>query len=123
FVTRKISDGVARIRLGLQQRLALGNLEARRDWGYAPDYVEAMWRMLQADRIEDYVIATHETHTVQEFCEVAFERVGLDWKEHVLIGDPWKARRNLGWKPTVSFKQLVKLMVDADLERLKAASR
>ena len=137
FVTRKISDGVARIRLGMQQRLPLGNVEARRDWGYAPDYVEAMWRMLQADRPEDYVIATHETHSVQEFCEVAFEHVGLDWKEHVhidpafvrpaevdmLIGDPSKARRNLGWQPTVSFRQLVKLMVDADLERLKAAGR
>src|SRR5438067_1665547 len=137
FVTRKISDGVARIRLGMQQRLPLGNVEARRDWGYAPDYVEAMWRMLQADRPEDYVIATHETHSVQEFCEVAFEHVGLDWKEHVhidpafvrpaevdmLIGDPAKARRNLGWQPTVSFRQLVKLMVDADLERLKAAGR
>ena len=137
FVTRKISDGVAGIRLGMQQRLPLGNVEARRDWGYAPDYVEAMWRMLQADRPEDYVIATHETHSVQEFCEVAFEHVGLDWKEHVhidpafvrpaevdmLIGDPSKARRNLGWQPTVSFRQLVKLMVDADLERLKAAGR
>src|SRR5438067_9551370 len=128
FVTRKISNGVARIRLGLQQRLPLGNVEARRDWGYAPDYVEAMWRMLQADRPEDYVIATHEAHSVQEFCEVAFGHVGLDWKEHVqidpalvrpaevdmLIGDPSKARRNLSWQPTVSFRQLVKLMVDAD---------
>jgi GDPmannose 4,6-dehydratase len=133
FVTRKISDGVARIKLGLQKRLAMGNLDARRDWGYAPDYVEAMWRMLQTDHAEDFVIATHETHTVQEFCEIAFARAGLDWKEHVhvdpafvrpaevdmLIGDPSKAKRKLGWEPTVKFKQLVELMVDADLDRLK----
>jgi len=137
FVTRKISDGVARIRLGMQERLSLGNLEARRDWGYAPDYVEAMWRMLQADRADDYVVATHETHTVQEFCEVAFQRAGLDWKKHVhidpafvrpaevdvLIGDASKARRTLGWQPTVDFKRLVELMVDADIERLRAPGR
>jgi GDPmannose 4,6-dehydratase len=137
FVTRKISDAVARIKLGLQQKLSLGNLEAKRDWGYAPDYVEAMWRMVQADAPDDYVIATHENHSVQEFCEIAFARAGLDWKEHVavdpsfvrpaevdvLIGDPAKARRKLGWQPTVHFKKLVELMVDADLERLKAAVR
>src|SRR5438874_2371633 len=137
FVTRKISDGVARIKLGLQPRLAMGNVDARRDWGYAPDYVDAMWRMLQNDRADDYVIATNETHTVREFCEIAFGHVGLDWKEHVvvdpafvrpaevdmLIGDPSKAKRKLGWEPKVRFKQLVELMVDADLERLKATVR
>ena len=137
FVPRKISDGVARIKLGLQHRLAMGNLEAKRDWGYALDYVDAMWRMLQADHVEDYVIATHETHTVREFCETAFARAGLDWKEHVhvdpafvrpaevdvLIGDASKAKRKLGWEPTVRFNQLVELMVDADLERLKATVR
>jgi len=137
FVTRKISDGVARIKLGLQKRLPMGNLDARRDWGFAPDYVDAMWRMLQADAPDDYVIATHETHTVQEFCEAAFSRAGLDWQEHVyidpafvrpaevdvLIGDASKARRKLGWEPAVRFKQLVELMVDADLERLKATAR
>src|SRR5437899_7853465 len=137
FVTRKISDGVARIKRGLQHRLAMGNLDARRDWGYAPDYVEAMWRMLQESEADDYVIATHETHTVKEFCEIAFARAGLDWKDHVrvdpafvrpaevdvLIGDPSKAKRTLGWQPTVRFKQLVELMVDADLERLKATVR
>jgi len=137
FVPRKISDGVARIKLGLQHRLAMGNLEAKRDWGYALDYVDAMWRMLQADHAEDYVIATHETHTVREFCETAFARAGLDWKEHVhvdpafvrpaevdvLIGDASKAKRKLGWEPTVRFNQLVELMVDADLERLKATVR
>ncbi len=137
FVTRKISDGVARIKLGLQHQLAMGNLDARRDWGYAPDYVEAMWRMLQASEPDDYVVATHETHTVKEFCEIAFARLGLDWKDHVridpafvrpaevdvLIGDPSKAKRKLGWEPAVRFKQLVELMVDADLERLKATVR
>jgi len=137
FVTRKISDGVARIKLGLQHQLAMGNLDARRDWGYAPDYVEAMWKMLQESEADDYVIATHETHTVKEFCEIAFARAGLDWKDHVrvdpafvrpaevdvLIGDASKAKRKLGWQPTVRFKQLVELMVDADLERLKATVR
>ena len=137
FVTRKISDGVARIKLGLQKRLPMGNLDARRDWGFAPDYVDAMWRMLQADAPDDYVVATHETHTVQEFCEAAFSRAGLDWQEHVyidpafvrpaevdvLIGDASKAKRKLGWEPAVRFKQLVELMVDADLERLKATVR
>src|SRR4051812_7562983 len=137
FVTRKISDAVARIKLGMQERLALGNLEAKRYWGYAPDYVDAMWRMLQADTPEDYIIATHENHSVQEFCEVAFAHAGLDWKSHVyvepafvrpaevdvLIGDPSKARRKLGWEPTVHFRKLVELMVDADLHRLKAGAR
>jgi GDPmannose 4,6-dehydratase len=137
FVTRKISDGVARIKLGLQKKLPMGNLDPRRDWGYAPDYVEAMWRMLQQDAAEDYVIATNEAHTVREFCEIAFAHVGLDWNEHVfvdpafvrpaevdmLIGDASKAKRKLGWEPKVRFKQLVELMVDADLERLKATVR
>jgi GDPmannose 4,6-dehydratase len=137
FVTRKISDAVARIKLGMQERLALGNLEAKRDWGYAPDYVEAMWRMLQAEAPDDYVVATNENHSVQEFCEVAFAHVGLDWKSHVyvepafvrpaevdvLIGDPSKARTKLGWEPTVHFRKLVELMVDADLQRLKAGVR
>jgi GDPmannose 4,6-dehydratase len=137
FVTRKITDGAARIKLGLQAKLAMGNLDARRDWGYAPDYVDAMWRMLQSEKADDYVIATNETHTVREFCEIAFARVGLDWNEHVfvdpafvrpaevdvLIGDASKAKRKLGWEPKVRFKQLVELMVDADLERLKATVR
>jgi GDPmannose 4,6-dehydratase len=133
FVTRKVSDGVARIRLGLATELALGNLDAQRDWGFAGDYVEAMWRMLQEDAPDDYVIASAETHSVRELCEVAFARVGLDWQKHVvidpqlmrpaevdaLIGDPSKARRKLGWRPTVGFRQLVEMMVDADLERLQ----
>ena len=137
FVTRKISDGVARIKLGLQKKLPMGNLDPRRDWGYAPDYVEAMWRMLQQDAAEDYVIATNEAHTVREFCEIAFTHVGLDWNEHVfvdpafvrpaevdmLIGDASKAKRKLWWEPKVRFKHLVELMVDADLERLKATVR
>jgi GDPmannose 4,6-dehydratase len=137
FVTRKVSHGVARIKLGLQERLPMGTLEARRDWGFAGDYVEAMWRMLQAEQPDDYVIATHETHTVRELCEIAFARAGLDWKKHVytdpsfvrpaevelLIGDYSKAKRKLGWEPKVGFKQLVEMMVDADLERLKAAGR
>ncbi len=132
FVTRKVSNGVARIKLGLQDKLAMGNLEAKRDWGFAGDYVEAMWRMLQADAPEDYVIATHETHTVQELCEVAFARAALDWKKHVyvdsalvrpaevefLIGDATKAKQKLGWEPKVRFKELVEMMVDADIRRL-----
>lgn len=132
FVTRKITDGVARIKLGLASELTLGTLDARRDWGYAGDYVQAMWLMLQQERPDDYVIATNETHSVQEFCELAFGRVGLDWREFVkqdprfmrpaevdlLIGDAGKAKRVLGWEPVVSFKQLVEMMVDADLERL-----
>jgi GDPmannose 4,6-dehydratase len=130
FVTRKISRGVAAIKLGLTTKLALGNLDAKRDWGYAKDYIRAMWMMLQRDKPDDYVIATGETHTVREFCEVAFAHAGLDWREHVvvdssylrptevdlLLGDARKARRDLGWEPTTKFHDLVKLMVDADLE-------
>jgi len=135
FVTRKVSDGVARIKLGLQKKLAMGNLEARRDWGFAGDYVEAMWLMLQQPSPEDYVVATNETHSVRDLCDVAFAHVGLDWQEHVvvdpkfvrpaevdlLIGNPAKARARLGWKPTVDFRRLVEKMVDADLERLSGS--
>jgi GDPmannose 4,6-dehydratase len=134
FVTRKISDRVARIKLGLADELRLGNLDAKRDWGYAGDYVEAMWLMLQAKEPEDYVIATGEEHSVQEFAELAFAHAGLDAKQYVksdpeflrpaevdhLVGDATKAREQLGWQPRVSFRELVELMVDADLERLKA---
>lgn len=134
FVTRKVTDGVARIKLGLASELRLGNLDAKRDWGFAGDYVEAMWRMLQQDTPDDYVIATGETHTVKELVQVAFDHAGLDWEKHVkldpafirpaevdlLIGDPAKAKKNLGWTPKVSFEQLVKMMVDADIERLSA---
>jgi GDPmannose 4,6-dehydratase len=130
FVTRKISYGVARIKEGLEEKLHLGNLESQRDWGYAGDYVRAMWLMLQQDEADDFVVATGETHSVREFCEVAFARAGLDYKDHVvvdekffrpaevdvLVGDAGKARDILGWKPEVSFKQLAELMVDADLE-------
>ncbi len=133
FVTRKISRAVAAIKLGLQKDLYLGNLDAKRDWGYAPEYVEGMWRMLQADQPDDYVLATNETHTVQEFVEVAFAHAGLDWKEFVkydaryerpaevdlLIGDPAKAKKQLGWEPKVRFKELVQIMVDADVEMLE----
>ena len=133
FVTRKISRAVARIRVGLQDRLYLGNLQARRDWGYAPEYVEAMWRMLQRDRPGDYVVATGESHTVQEFCEVAFAHAGLDWRRHVLVdpgyyrpsevdelcGDASKAMAELGWKPQTTFEELVRLMVDADIRLLE----
>ncbi len=133
FVTRKVTDGVARIKLGLQQTLAMGNLDAKRDWGFAGDYVRAMWLMLQADKAEDFVIATGATHTVRELCEVAFGHVGLDWEAHIkvdqrfmrpaevdlLLGDSSKARRELGWQPEVDFKGLVKMMVDADLVRVK----
>jgi GDPmannose 4,6-dehydratase len=131
FVTRKISRAVARIVQGKQQALYLGNLDARRDWGFAGDYVDAMWRMLQADEPDDFVIATGEAHTVREFCELAFGHVGLDWERYVkvdpryfrpaevdyLLGDPAKATRVLGWKPQVSFPELVRRMVDADLSR------
>ncbi len=134
FVTRKITRAATRIREGLQEKLSLGNLDARRDWGYAKDYVEAMWRMLQQDTPDDYVIATGETHSVQEFLELAFARVGLDWREHVetdprllrpsevdcLQGDASKARRELGWQPATSFEELVHLMVDADWELARA---
>jgi len=130
FVTRKITMGVAAIKQGRARELRLGNLEARRDWGYARDYVDAMWRILQRERPDDYVIATGETHSVREFCEEAFGCVGLDWKDFVkvdpkyfrpaevdmLLGDASKARRVLGWTPKVTFKQLAKLMVEADLE-------
>ncbi|MEJ5199265.1 MAG: GDP-mannose 4,6-dehydratase [Anaerolineae bacterium] len=135
FVTRKISHGVARIKLGLANELRLGNLEARRDWGYAPDYVRAMWLMLQQDRPDDYVVATGETHSVREFCQEAFDYVGLDWEKYVvvdpkfyrpaevdlLVGDASKAKRVLHWEPTVTFQQLVRIMVDADLVTLQQA--
>lgn len=129
FVTRKITRAVGRIKLGLQSELFLGNLESQRDWGFAGDYVEAMWRMLQSDRPGDYVVATGETHSVREFVEKAFARVGLDWQQYVaydarynrptevdvLLGDASKARRELGWAPRVGFDELVAMMVDADL--------
>lgn len=133
FVTRKITRAVARIGAGLQAELYLGNLEARRDWGYAPDYVDAMWRMLQQPNPDDFVIATGEAHSVSEFCQRAFARVGLDYTAHVrhdaryrrptevddLLGDATKARDQLGWEPTVRFEQLVDLMVDADVRELQ----
>ena len=137
FVTRKVSNGVARIKLGLQTELPMGNLEAQRDWGFAGDYVEAMWLMLQQDEPDDYVIATGETHSVERLVEVAFAHAGLDWHDHVkmderfvrpaevdlLIGDRSKAENELGWTPTVGFEQLVQMMVDADLERLEGTTR
>ncbi len=133
FVTRKITRAVAQIKAGLQEKLFLGNLDAKRDWGYAREYVEAMWLMLQQDQAGDYVIATNETHSVKEFLHVAFEHAGLDWKKHVEIdpryyrpaevdllqGDYSKARRKLGWKPKTGFVELTKLMVDADVELLR----
>ena len=134
FVTRKISDGVARIKLGLQKELLLGNLDAQRDWGYAGDYVRAMWLMLQQDYADDYVIANGRTHSVREFCRIAFESAGLgSYEQYVrtdprfmrpaevdlLIGDPSKAKRVLGWTPEVSFEELVEMMVQADIERLR----
>jgi GDPmannose 4,6-dehydratase len=134
FVTRKVTDGVARIKLGLQHKLSIGNLEAHRDWGFAGDYVRAMWLMLQQDKPDDFVIATGISHSVKELVEIAFGRVGLDWQEHVwqdpallrpaevdhLLGDATKARTQLAWKPKVDFQQLIEMMVDADLERLTA---
>lgn len=134
FVTRKVSDGVARIRLGLADKLRLGNLEAKRDWGYAGDYVAAMWMMVQADEPDDYVIATGQTRTVRELCEIAFAHVDLDWGKYVevdpeflrpaevdvLVGSAEKARVRLGWQPTKDFTSLVRMMVDADLARLKS---
>jgi GDPmannose 4,6-dehydratase len=131
FVTRKVTNAVARIKLGLQSELRLGNLEAKRDWGYAGDYVEAMWLMLQQDEPDDYVVATGETHSVRELVEVAFRCADLDWREYVvidqkfvrpaevdlLIGDASKARRKLGWRPRVSFVDLIRMMVEADLRR------
>ncbi len=135
FVTRKITDAVARIKLGLASELRLGNLEAQRDWGFAGDYVEAMWLMLQQERPDNYVIGTGETHPVREFCEIAFSHVDLDYKKYVaqdekfyrpaevdlLISDPSRARTELKWEPKVSFRELVIMMVDADLARLKTA--
>jgi GDPmannose 4,6-dehydratase len=132
FVTRKITYGVARIKLGMQEELRLGNLESRRDWGYAGDYVRGMWMMLQQDAPDDYVIGTGETHSVGEFCEIAFGHVGLDYKDYVvqdpkfyrpaevdlLVSDPTKAREALGWEPEVGFKELITMMLDADLEAL-----
>jgi GDPmannose 4,6-dehydratase len=134
FVTRKITSTVARISAGLADELRLGNLDARRDWGHAADYVRAMRLMLQRDEPDDYVVATGETHTVREFCERAFARAGLDWERHVkcderlyrpaevdiLVGDSSKARRELGWEPTYTFERLVDEMVDADLRGVKS---
>src|SRR5207248_4393633 len=134
FVTRKITDGAARIKRGLSSELRLGNLAARRDWGYAGDYVRAMWQMLQAEAPADYVIATGETHSVAEFCAAAFGALGLEWERYVVsdpaftrpvdtaltVGDASKARAELGWEPTVSFEELVRMMVEADLARLTA---
>lgn len=133
FVTRKVTDGVARIKLGVQKELRLGNLDAKRDWGFAGDYVRAMWLMLQQEAPDDYVISSGETHTVRRMCEVAFGHVGLDVNDHVtvdpkfyrpaevqlLLGDCTKARKSLGWEPTVSFEELIEMMVDADLERVR----
>jgi GDPmannose 4,6-dehydratase len=132
FVTRKITRALARIEAGLQEKLYLGNLDAKRDWGYAPDYTEAMWRMIQADQPDDFVIATGETHSVREFLEEAADHIGLDWEEcveidsryfrpaevDVLLGDASKAREQLGWRPTVTFSELVRTMVDADRKML-----
>jgi GDPmannose 4,6-dehydratase len=137
FVTRKVTDGVARIKLGLARDLRLGNLDARRDWGFAGDYVEAMWRMLQREGPQDYVVGTGEAHSVRELVEVAFAHVGLDWRKHVvsdpkyyrpaevdvLMADPSKASRDLGWTPRVGFRELVTMMVDADLDRLGKSRR
>jgi GDPmannose 4,6-dehydratase len=134
FVTRKVTDGVAKIKLGLQKDLRLGNLDARRDWGFAGDYVEAMWLMLQQDTPDDYVIATGETRTVKELVQIAFDRAGLDWEKYVkidpafirpaevdlLIGDPAKAMKKLGWKPKVSFEEMIGMMVDSDIARLSS---
>jgi len=134
FVTRKISNAVARVAAGIDREVRLGNLDARRDWGFAGDYVDAMWRMLQLDDPDDFVVATGETHSVREFCEVAFGHVGLDWQDHVvvderfyrpaevdlLIGDPAKAADRLGWTPTTSFADLVRMMVDADVAAVAA---
>ncbi|OQC53807.1 MAG: GDP-mannose 4,6-dehydratase [Verrucomicrobia bacterium ADurb.Bin018] len=131
FVTRKISDAVARIKLGTLKELRMGNLDAKRDWGFAGDYVRAMWLMLQQDKPEDFVVATGETHSVREFLEIAFSHVGLKYEDYVvidpefirpaevelLLGNPAKAKATLGWQPKVSFEQLVTMMVDADMDR------
>ena len=133
FVTRKITNSVARIKLGLQDKLILGNLDAKRDWGYAPDFVRAMWMMLQQEKPEDYVIATGETHSVKEFVKIAFEEVGLNYLDYVktdpvfmrpsevdlLVGDYSKAKNQLGWSPLITFKNLIKLMVQEDLRLWK----
>jgi len=132
FVTRKVTSSVARIKAGLDSELRLGNLDAKRDWGFAGDYVRAMWLMLQQDVPDDFVVATGETHSVRELCEIAFARAGLDWQQHVvvderffrpaevdlLVGSPARAAEKLGWTPTVGFAELVEMMVDADIERL-----
>ena len=137
FVTRKISNAVARIKLGIDEELRLGNLDSQRDWGFAGDYVEAMWLMLQQDQPDDFVVATGETHSVREFCELAFNHVGLDYKNFVvlderfmrpaevdlLVGDPSKAFEKLGWRPRTKFDELVRTMVDADLQLLKELYR
>jgi GDPmannose 4,6-dehydratase len=137
FVTRKVTDGAARIRLGLARELRLGNLDAHRDWGFAGDYVQAMWLMLQQEEPDDYVVATGESHSVQELVEHAFAHAGIDWHEYVvidpvlkrpaevdlLLGDATKARRKLGWEPKVRFPDLVRMMVDADLERCRGLAR
>ncbi len=136
FVTRKISDGVARIKLGLAKELRMGNLDSKRDWGFAGDYVQAMWLMLQQKKADDYVVATGIAHSVKDFIELAFEHAGLDWNKHVvldkqfirpaevdhLLGNSAKARATLGWKPLVDFAGLVRMMVDADLAKLKLQS-
>jgi GDPmannose 4,6-dehydratase len=137
FVTRKVTDGVARIKAGLSDSLSLGNLDAHRDWGFAGDYVQAMWLMLQQERPDDYVIATGISHSVRDLVEVAFACAGLDWRRHVrqdpkltrpaevehLIGDSSKARAELGWTPSVDFKRLIAMMVDADVERVTSAPK
>lgn len=136
FVTRKVTDGVARIKMGLAKEIRLGNLDAQRDWGFAGDYVEAMWLMLQQQEPRDYVIGTGEAHSVRELVEVAFQHVGLDWQKHVvvderyyrpaevdlLLANPARARAELGWRPKTSFRELVTMMVDADMERLQMRS-
>lgn len=133
FVTRKVTDAVARIKLGLADKVHLGNLDAKRDWGFAGDYIKAQWLMLQQDKPQDYVIASGEAHSVRELCEIAFDRVGLNWEEYVavdqkfyrpaevdfLIGDCTKAKEELGWEPTVSFKEMIEMMVDSDLNNYK----
>jgi GDPmannose 4,6-dehydratase len=137
FVTRKVTDGVARIKLGLKDKLSIGNMDAQRDWGFAGDYVRAMWLMLQQDRADDYVISTGVAHSVKDLIEVAFARVGLEWQKHVyqdpalirpaevdhLLGDCSKAKKELDWTPQVDFKHLIEMMVDADLDRLTKAQR
>lgn len=134
FVTRKVTDAVARIKVGLQKDLRIGNLEARRDWGFAGDYVRAMWLMLQQEKPDDYVVASGQSHTVRDLLEIAFDHAGLDWQKHtvqdpefmrpaevdLLTGDPSKAKKVLGWEPEVSFEQLIRMMVDADLKRYGA---